>query len=82
MKDFIDLNHLLLDKAIKATDKAIKSHATYDSSIDNCLEEAKTRCEELKEKKYPIIPQLYNTYQKEILNLEETIREKYKNQRK
>lgn len=84
LNDFIDLNHLLLDKAIKDTDKAIKSHATYDSSIDNCLEEAKTRCAEfkLKEKKYPIIPQLYNTYQKEILNLEETIREKYKNQRK
>ncbi|MGM9798647.1 MAG: hypothetical protein ACI3ZY_13950 [Parabacteroides sp.] len=84
LKDFIDLNHLLLDKAIKATDKAIKSHATYDSSIDKCLEEAKSRCEEFKskEKKYSEVPRLYNTYQKEILNLEETIEEKYKNQRK
>lgn len=83
LNDFIDLNHLLLDKAIKATDKAIKSYTTYDSSIDQCLEEAKSRCAEfkLKEKKYPIIPQLYNTYLKEILNLEETIKEKYKNQR-
>ena len=83
LKDYIDLNHLLLDKAIKATDKAIKSYATYDSSIDKCLEEAKSRCEEFKskEKKYLIIPQLYNTYLKEILNLEETIKEKYKNQR-
>ena len=84
LNDFIDLNHLLLDKAIKDTDKAIKNHATYDSSIDKCLEEAKTRCEEfkLKEKKYPIIPQLYNNYQNEIQNLEKTIEEKYKNQRK
>lgn len=83
LRNFIDLNHLLLDKAIKDTDKAIKSHATYDSSIDKYLEEAKTRCEEfkLKEKKYSEVARLYNTYQKEILNLEETIKEKYKNQR-
>ena len=84
LRNFIDINHLLLDKAIKATDKAIKSYTTYDSSIDKCLEEAKTRCEEFKskEKKYSDVSRLYNTYQKEILNLEETIKEKYKNQRK